>query len=70
MLDMIKRDVPQGNVQAVLDAMDAFVRAGKGMLINIGDAKSGLVESVIAECKPMVSKPHDHRRHSKSKFVC
>lgn len=54
-LQIVKQSTAQGDAQAVLDVMDNFVSSGKGMLINIGDAKTGLVDSVIAKHKPMVS---------------
>ena len=57
-LEMVQRTAPQGNAQAVLDAMDQFVRSGKGLLINIGDTKSLLVEAVIAERQPKVVPCH------------
>ena len=53
-LEMVQRTAPPGNAQAVLDAMDEFSRTGKGLLINIGDTKSVLVEAVIAERQPKV----------------
>ena len=52
-LDYVKKSVPQGDSQAVLDAIDSFV-FDKGMLINIGKSKGRLVESVISQHQPMV----------------
>ena len=53
-LDIVKRTVPQGDAQGVLDAMDNFVRSGKGLLINIGDTKAVLIEAVVARRQPKV----------------
>jgi len=52
-LDYVKKSAPQGDSQAVLDAIDSFV-SDKGMLINIGKNKGRLVESVISQHQPMV----------------
>ena len=52
-LDYVKQSAPQGDSQAVLDAIDSFV-SDKGMLINIGKSKGRLVESVISQHQPMV----------------
>jgi len=52
-LDYVKKSAPQGDSQAVLDAIDSFV-SDKGMLINIGENKGRLVESVINQHQPMV----------------
>lgn len=41
-LQIVRQSTAQGDAQAVLDVMDNFVSSGKGMLINIGDAKTGL----------------------------
>ncbi len=52
-LDHVKKSAPQGDSQAVLAAIDSFV-SDKGMLINIGENKGRLVESVINQHQPMV----------------
>ena len=52
-LDHVKKSAPQGDSQALLDAIDSFV-SDKGMLINIGENKGKLVESVIHQHQPMV----------------
>lgn len=54
-LDFVKQTTPQGDAQAVLNAIDHFVSSGKGFLMNIGDTKAKLVEAVIAQYKPTVS---------------
>lgn len=52
-LDHVKKSAPQGDSQAVLDAIDSFP-SDKGFLINIGKNKGRLVESVMNQHKPMV----------------
>ncbi|KAA6421748.1 MAG: catechol O-methyltransferase [Trebouxia sp. A1-2] len=53
-LDHVKKSAPQGDSQAVLDAIDSFP-SDKGFLINIGKNKGRLVESVMNQHKPMVA---------------
>lgn len=53
-LEMVKRTTPQGNAQAVLDAIDSYNTSGSMPLIDIGDIKGALVESVLAKYKPQV----------------
>lgn len=52
-LNVVQQTAPEGNAQAVLDAIDNFV-SEKGVLINIGDVKGALVESVVTRCQPKV----------------
>ena len=49
---MVQQTAPEGNAQAVLNAIDNFV-SDQGVLINIGDIKGALVESVVTRRQPM-----------------
>lgn len=63
-LDMVKQTTPSGNPQAVLDAMDKFAWSKQGFLMNIGDVKGVILDSVIDQYQPVV------RVHSCMQHTC
>ena len=54
-LDMVKQTTPPGDPQAVLDAIDNFAWSRQGFLMNIGDVKGAILDSVIDQYHPTVS---------------
>lgn len=54
-LDLVKQTTPAGNPQAVLDAIDNFAWSKQEFLMNIGDVKGVIVDSVIDQYQPMVT---------------
>lgn len=60
MLEMVKQTTPKGNPQAVLDAIDSIgwndnlPWSDKEFLMNIGDVKGAILDSVIDQYQPHV----------------
>lgn len=54
MLDMVRKTTAQGDSQAVLDAIDNFAWSKQGFLMNIGDVKGAILDSVIVQHQPRV----------------
>ncbi len=52
-LDMVLKTVPAGNPQGVLDAIDHYAWT-TGFLMNIGDRKGAIVDTVIEDHQPKV----------------
>lgn len=53
-LDLVRRSTPQGDPQAVLDVIDNYAWSKCPSLMNIGDVKGTILDSVIEQHQPTV----------------